>query len=500
NDYHLYDFGDSIIAYSFSVTACNPGDEAVTWQAGSPNHPVRGQAMYRVKDGRFEQLGQSWVNHGFCALGQAFCNTSCQAIGCGNLGVGCSSPNTASSTASIAFGPKSDVNAATGVFPYPPSMTVDGSVNGGRLQVRRDDVDPALNPGALYFAEFHYVAQDDAAAGNNNNNASYRRIDIESDLEVSFPEATSMTRPAILAWGAHDASVKIDSYDIPGDGRIWVGYKSSDNGDGTWHYEYAVQNLNSDRSVGAFTIALTATPNLTNVGFHDVDYHSGEPYSGDDWDATLAPAEITWQTQTFLDNPNANALRWGTLYNFRFDADTGPTLGTATLDLFKPGTPDAIDATVFVPQPPEPIPATPSGVTAENTDSCDTIDVAWSSAAGADDYEIYRNNTNDSAAAVLINTIPGLVFQDLFPGENGSNWHYWVKACNANGCSALSASASATLTTRGDFDQNDLFNGADIIGFVAAATAGDTCADLAAPFGTIDHTDTSAFTDLLLGL
>ena len=50
------------------------------------------------------------------------------------------------------------------------------------------------------------------------------------------------------------------------------------------------------------------------------------------------------------------------------------------------------------------------------------------------------------------------------------------------------------------FDQNDLFNGADIIGFVAAATAGDACADLAAPFGTIDHTDTSAFTDLLLGL
>lgn len=497
NDYQLYDFGGSIIAYSFSVTACNSGDQALAWQRGTPNHPVRTQSMYRLNDGRLEQLGQSWVNHAFCALSQSFCFPSCQASPCGKLGVDCSTPNTASSTAGF-FGPKSDINAATGAFPYPPSMTANGAGNSGRLQVRRDDVDPALNPGALYFAEFHYVAADDAAAGNNDNNASYRHIDIESDLEVSFPEATFQTRPAIHAWGAQDASVKINSYDIPNDGRIWVGYRSSDNGDGTWRYEYAVQNLNSDRSVGAFTIAMSATPNLTNVGFHDVDYHSGEPFSGDDWDATLAADEIAWQTQTFTENPNANALRWGTLYNFRFDADTGPTIGTATLGLFKPGTPDAIVATVVVPQPPEPIPAAPTGVIAGGSDSCDTIDVTWNSAAGADDYQISRNSTNDSGTAVLIATIPGLAFQDVFSGENGSAWYYWVKACNGNGCSDFSESAFATLSTKGDFDQNGLFDGRDINGYSAAAMAGDTCADLAAPFGTIDDADTSAFTGLLL--
>ena len=39
-------------------------------------------------------------------------------------------------------------------------------------------------------------------------------------------------------------SVLIDS-----DGGLFIlGYKVSDNGDGTWHYEYAIQNVNSHQS------------------------------------------------------------------------------------------------------------------------------------------------------------------------------------------------------------------------------------------------------------
>ena len=33
---------------------------------------------------------------------------------------------------------------------------------------------------------------------------------------------------------------------------------------------------------------------------------------------------MTWSTETFATNQNANAIRWGTLYNFRFDADRPP--------------------------------------------------------------------------------------------------------------------------------------------------------------------------------
>ena len=31
-----------------------------------------------------------------------------------------------------------------------------------------------------------------------------------------------------------------------------------------------------------------------------------------------APDSITWNTETFAQNQNANAIRWGTMYNFRF--------------------------------------------------------------------------------------------------------------------------------------------------------------------------------------
>src|SRR5262249_11275321 len=83
------------------------------------------------------------------------------------------------------------------------------------------------------------------------------------------------------------------------------------------------------------------------IGFHDVDYHDGDGpgnvnYDGTDWPATLGGAEITWATQTYDQNQSANALRWGTLYNFRFDADAVPVSAAATITLFKPGTPAAV--------------------------------------------------------------------------------------------------------------------------------------------------------------
>ena len=71
NDYQKYDTGGSVIAYSFSTTSCNQGDAVLLWLAGNNQHPVIGQSMYRLMDGRFEQLGQSWLKHGFCALSHA---------------------------------------------------------------------------------------------------------------------------------------------------------------------------------------------------------------------------------------------------------------------------------------------------------------------------------------------------------------------------------------------------------------------------------------------
>ncbi len=78
-----------------------------------------------------------------------------------------------------------------------------------------------------------------------------------------------------------------------------------------------------------------------------MDYHSGEIYDGTPWTGAVTAAGVRWDTVDYATNPNANALRWGTLYNFWFDADAPPQSATlAELLLFKPGTPASIDVRI----------------------------------------------------------------------------------------------------------------------------------------------------------
>jgi hypothetical protein len=126
--------------------------------------------------------------------------------------------------------------------------------------------------------------------------------------------------------------------------RFWVGGKATDNGDGTWHYEYAVFNLNADRAGGSFSVPLPAGVRVSNIGFHGVFAHSGEPYPNtaanmDAWPGVASGGRVTWTCPEPFQLPNgdnANALRWGTMYNFRFDANVAPTSGSARVGLFKP--------------------------------------------------------------------------------------------------------------------------------------------------------------------
>ncbi len=62
--------------------------------------------------------------------------------------------------------------------------------------------------------------------------------------------------PAIYAWQELDPAVTIREVLVPNEGLFIVGYKVGDNGDGTWHYEYAVFNLNSDLSGRSFSVPI----------------------------------------------------------------------------------------------------------------------------------------------------------------------------------------------------------------------------------------------------
>ncbi len=85
-------------------------------------------------------------------------------------------------------------------------------------------------------------------------------------------------------------------------------------------------------------------------------------FDGTDWSAVDTGAgenrRIKWFTQTYDENINANALRWGSTYNFRFDADTPPQedFVNATLVHYRgstegPGAPDSLTVRTLGPLP-----------------------------------------------------------------------------------------------------------------------------------------------------
>jgi hypothetical protein len=336
-----------IVGYSIGTEICNLGDETADWIASSTRHPVIAQNIFRLKDDRMEQLGQSWLKHGFASVNGSACGP-CQNPGTSSkLGVGCSDPygsglngDQDGSGGVGGLGPRSEVNAATGVFLWPyGDQGMSGDAIYKRIQVHADDVTPALNPGARYFLEGQYVTEDEAAAGNGVNNPSYREVTVNANLEFSLAAPTVPERDALLAWQDIDPSVDIVDAEVEAGSVVRLATKVTDLGDGKWQYEYAMHNINSDRSVQAFSVPVAAGVNITDIGFHDVDSHSGEPYDLTDWPGSATASAVSWTTANFAANPNANALRWGTTYNFRFQADAPPQAVAARAKLFKPGTP-----------------------------------------------------------------------------------------------------------------------------------------------------------------
>ncbi|MHC5025611.1 MAG: hypothetical protein ACYTGR_02485 [Planctomycetota bacterium] len=381
-----YSSTNGIEAFSIGTTSCNIGDTELLWISGTNEHPVIAQNMFRLKDGRIEQIGQAWLKHGFFALQGDACGCGCiQSPNGSTLGVGCSDPYSSSlNGGQNGLGPKFEVNPATGLFPYPATdLTLSGNSVYKRLQVKISDLDPAQDGGGTYLAEAQYVTPDDSLYDNQNNNASYRAIDITgsgSTWSASFNgmPPTQREQPAIRAWQDADPSVVETDVQVPGDGLVIVAARATDLGSGWYHYEYAVQNLNSDRAIGSFSVPVDAGVAVANVGFHDVDYHSGEPFDGTDWAGSSDSGVLSWSTTPHATNPDANALRWGTLYNFRFDAMAAPTTGNVTLGLFKPGSPNTIEATTVVPD----VGGEPSGACCLGTDCSVTSEPDCASVGG----------------------------------------------------------------------------------------------------------------------
>ena len=171
-----------ITAYSVGTESCNIGNDFLTWEGNNNQHPTISGNMYRVMTldngcTRCEHIGMSWLKHGFCALQYTLCGSCSNSAGGGcpnRLGWICSDPYSASLNGQQSnLGPRSEVNATTGYFPYPPGGGSYSATIGRRLQVQTSDL--AVD-NAEFFVEGMYVHPEDAAACAADNNASYRKV------------------------------------------------------------------------------------------------------------------------------------------------------------------------------------------------------------------------------------------------------------------------------------------------------------------------------------
>jgi hypothetical protein len=386
------------VGIAIATTSCNTGNQPVDWFAlPDTDHPVVPQNLYRMSGGtdnteRFEQVGQSWLKHTFFALEDDDCALGCNTSGCStgsHLCPGCSDPYIASLNGDQdQIGSRAWVNPFTGDFPSNADDHSGHNHDGvsHRVRVEVDDLNQSLNQGATYFAEAQYVAPSEyswcqAHPGecNMSNNASYRQYSVSGTTNFSFSPVgnTFRTQPAINAWtGATVNRLEPN----PGNDGVWfMGYKVTNPSAGVWHYEYALYNMNLDRAIQSFTVPLSPEANLTNIEFHAPPQEPGwsndgtfnnQGYSSTAWSNDYHPGttSITWNCETFAQNQNANAIRWGTLYNLRFDANVPPQSINATVGFFKTGSAMTVAIQApFVGETPTPTPTATATATATAT-------------------------------------------------------------------------------------------------------------------------------------
>jgi hypothetical protein len=377
----LAQFGSSgtQVGLAVGTDSCNFGTENLHWFALPDNdHPVIPQNLYRMSGGanndeRFEQIGQSNVKHAFTALTNNICGLGCNGVGGSNLGSGCSDPYSASLNAGPSLGSRAWINPYTGSYPRGDSATSPNSHSGHshtgvshRILTEVSDLSNTQNPGATYYAEAQYITpheyawcQSHPGQCNQNNNVSYRKYNVNGTTSFSFSPAapTVRAKAAINAW---TGATLVGIEPAPGnDGVGYVAYKVTNTSPGVWHYEYAIYNQNMDRGIQSFSVPVAADANLSNVGFHAPPQHPGWTFDGTfnnagfssaPWTQTQAAGSMTWNSETFAQNQNANAIRWGTMYNFRFDSNRPPQTVSATVGFFKTGAP----ITVQIQAPGEP--------------------------------------------------------------------------------------------------------------------------------------------------
>ncbi len=340
-------FPNGTAGLSMATTSCNFGSVNVPWQAPmQENHPGIAMTLYRELDGKFEQVGTSWMKHGFFALSNSQC-IPCQVPSNGTfLGIGCSDTyGTFNNADRFYLGPRNEWNAFTSEWDcegsYFDGTPVDcnrsetgsglGPVN-HRLEVLDSDLD---NPGATYYYEAMYLVREDV---NKFNNIGSRRCTMNwNGFSWSFQTPSSASGnplvegPAILRWSDADMITTVGNGTA--DGEAILAVNTIDNGNGTWRYEYSLFNWTMDRNVGSFSVPVCANPT-------DIQFYDGDTHPSNDWQAVVSGGNLTWTfPEVFVggESKKAGPLELQYLYSFGFTSTQAPGTRNGVLGMHEAG-------------------------------------------------------------------------------------------------------------------------------------------------------------------
>lgn len=304
-------------------------------------HPFLIWNMYRINaDGSIDQIGRSGVKHAFLTI-NAGCLDSCNEFD--SLGRGCGDTYGSGNNDSPGdMGPRSEIVPATGIWGrcgsiWDSSCTGNEHSNGNnswtqRMQVHESQLDPALNAGATYLMESWYVAREDINIENSMGTINGTPHYASNQWSLSSQSGFKLG-PAVNRWvsptqpAANTLNTQIGS----AEGHTRVAVKVVDNGNGTWRYIYAVENLDFARAVVQAPENGPDPRVVSNKGFDSFSvpvpsgatvsattFHNGTVDGSGQWTASTTGGAVTWTA------PGTNTLDWGSMYTFSITVNAAP--------------------------------------------------------------------------------------------------------------------------------------------------------------------------------
>ena len=388
--------GQVVRSFAVGTNTWNIGNRPMEWVSSGSNHPKLFQNIYRAKGKQFHHVALGWGKRGFAvANGQISasfgpCVTATTGTMPSKLGIGCTDPYGAGTNAGQSnLGPRFDVNPITGAFTAGNATGLIPAVTTSNIDRRcvglDSDFQPPASTGATYYAEAFVVTPDDAQWGNSRNNYSTRKLAAFPTLNpgstsqnLTFATTPNYRATAIEHFAADTPGVSLtftdfyerqnaflDKYEswetgeptivvraapvsttAQAFGRFITTSSATDNGDGTWTYDYAVMNVNSHRSGGSVRFKLPAGADVTGQSSFAPMYHSGDRFRNVPWNYDKDASRAQWTVDPATEQRavagvgtvtfNPNAIMFGAVHTYRFTVNKPPANGWFHLGLFRP--------------------------------------------------------------------------------------------------------------------------------------------------------------------